>query len=324
MIDVDPGLDTKLQAFFEHIEASMPPAGLTNIDVTTPARGRRTFNLLAGLAAAVVVAGSVAVFALELRSHNTPAPGPAATSALAVGARFCFPLGAQDDALAGRRGIPSVGTQGDDGDARSRIGAAADVRPAGNAVHPVRLRRPGSLQVPLDRSRDRQRPAAVLERHRRHHDHRGESEGLRRQAAHATGHSGPFDDVGDLHRREQAAASGVDRGARSASPGTGDLRHRLDHPADLHRWTGRVARRPRGVQLREHRRRDRDGGQHLLRRRQQYGCSSANGSFGGSGHGPPGPGRQWADQREGQGRSVDQLGDPHHRGSDRTPTTVFR
>jgi hypothetical protein len=81
MIDVDPGLDAKLQAFFEHIEASIPPAALTDIDTRVVARTGGSFNLFAGLAAATVIAGSVAVFALELRSHNTPGPGPAATSA---------------------------------------------------------------------------------------------------------------------------------------------------------------------------------------------------------------------------------------------------
>ena len=81
MIDVDPGLDAKLHAFFEHIEASIPPAGLTDIDTRVVAHTGRSFNLFAGLAAATVIAGSVAVFALELRSHNTPGPGPAATSA---------------------------------------------------------------------------------------------------------------------------------------------------------------------------------------------------------------------------------------------------
>ena len=81
MIDVDPGLDAKLHAFFEDIEASIPPAGLTDIDTRVVARTGRSFNLFAGLAAATVIAGSVAVFALELRSHNTPGSGPAATSA---------------------------------------------------------------------------------------------------------------------------------------------------------------------------------------------------------------------------------------------------
>jgi hypothetical protein len=80
MLDIDPRLDSKLQAFFEHIEASTPPSGLTNIEVAAPHRGSRTFNLFAGLAAAAVVAASVAVFAVELRDHHTPAPGPAVTS----------------------------------------------------------------------------------------------------------------------------------------------------------------------------------------------------------------------------------------------------
>lgn len=103
MIDVDPRLDAKLQAFFEHIEASTPPAGLTAIDTTTPARARRTFNLFAGLAAAAVVAGSVAVFALELRSHNTPGPGPVATSASAS----ARPSALKKMPLLGSAGIPA-------------------------------------------------------------------------------------------------------------------------------------------------------------------------------------------------------------------------
>jgi hypothetical protein len=73
MVDIDPALDTKLRAFFERIEASPAPPGLTNVDVTAPARGRRSINLLAGVAAAAVVAGSVAVFAIALRSHEAPA-----------------------------------------------------------------------------------------------------------------------------------------------------------------------------------------------------------------------------------------------------------
>ena len=36
MLDIDPGLDTKLRAFFEHIEASGPPSGLTDIDIGAP------------------------------------------------------------------------------------------------------------------------------------------------------------------------------------------------------------------------------------------------------------------------------------------------
>jgi len=39
MVDIDPGLDTKLRAFFEHIEASPTPPGLTDVDVTAPLAG---------------------------------------------------------------------------------------------------------------------------------------------------------------------------------------------------------------------------------------------------------------------------------------------
>jgi hypothetical protein len=78
MVDIDPGLDTKLRAFFEHVEASTPPSGLTDIDLAAPDRGRRPmFNLFAGLAAAAVVAAGVAVFAIELSSRDNPAPRPA-------------------------------------------------------------------------------------------------------------------------------------------------------------------------------------------------------------------------------------------------------
>lgn len=82
MVDIEPGLDSKLRAFFEHIEASNPSSGLTNIDVAMPDRRRRSvFNLFAGIAAAALVAASVTVFAIELRTHGNPAPGPAVRSA---------------------------------------------------------------------------------------------------------------------------------------------------------------------------------------------------------------------------------------------------
>ncbi|MFZ0178632.1 MAG: hypothetical protein WAL84_02005 [Candidatus Dormiibacterota bacterium] len=82
MVDIDPRLDSKLRVFFERIESSTPPPGLTDIDVESPGHGRRaTFNLFAGLAAAAVIAAGIAVFAIELSSHDNPAPGPAAGSA---------------------------------------------------------------------------------------------------------------------------------------------------------------------------------------------------------------------------------------------------
>jgi hypothetical protein len=81
MVDMDLGLDTKLRAFFEHIEESPPPSGLTDIDLAAPDRGRRPmYNLLAGLTAAAVVVAGVAVFAIELSSRVNPAPPPAASA----------------------------------------------------------------------------------------------------------------------------------------------------------------------------------------------------------------------------------------------------
>jgi hypothetical protein len=81
MIDFDSGLDIKLRAFFDQIEAASVPSDLTNIEVGAPSRRRVTFNLFAGLAAAAVVAASVTVFAIELRAHDHANPAPVATSA---------------------------------------------------------------------------------------------------------------------------------------------------------------------------------------------------------------------------------------------------
>jgi hypothetical protein len=73
MLDIDPGLETKLRAFFEHIEASPAPSALTDIATPAPSRRRRTINLVAGLAAIAVVASSVTLFAVELSNHHAPA-----------------------------------------------------------------------------------------------------------------------------------------------------------------------------------------------------------------------------------------------------------
>ena len=95
MVDIDPGLDTKLRAFFEHIEASSPPSDLTDVDVAVRDRPRRIFNLFTGVAAAALVAASVTVFALELRSHDKASPGPAVTSAPPSASASSSPLTSQ-------------------------------------------------------------------------------------------------------------------------------------------------------------------------------------------------------------------------------------
>ncbi len=83
MVDIDPGLDTKLRAFFERIEASPPPSALTDIRTPAPSHRRRTINLVAGVAAVAVVVASVTLFGVELGSRHTPAkPSLPASAAL--------------------------------------------------------------------------------------------------------------------------------------------------------------------------------------------------------------------------------------------------
>ena len=110
MIDMDPRLDTKLRAFFERIEASAPPSAVTDIVETTPDRRRRTLNLFAGLAAATVVAASVALFAIELRGHDGGGLSPVGTSAPAKASPSASPSAAalKSMPLLGLGGIPSA------------------------------------------------------------------------------------------------------------------------------------------------------------------------------------------------------------------------
>lgn len=100
MVDIDPGLDAKLRAFFDHIEASTPPSALTDVKVTTPDRRRRMINLFASLAAGAVVAASVTLFAVELRNHHGPAP--AVTPSLPASAALLKQM-----PLMGQGGVPS-------------------------------------------------------------------------------------------------------------------------------------------------------------------------------------------------------------------------
>jgi hypothetical protein len=108
MLDIDPGLDTKLRAFFEQVEASAPPSGLTDIKVVMPDRRRRTLNLIAGVAAAALVAASVTVLALELRSHDKASPTPAGTSAPSpASSRSPFTSQLKEMPLLGGAGVPA-------------------------------------------------------------------------------------------------------------------------------------------------------------------------------------------------------------------------
>ena len=80
MLDIDPGLDPKLRAFFDHIEGLTPPSRLTDISPVAPDHRRRMINVFAGLAAVAVIAASVTLFAVELRGHRSSAPVVASTS----------------------------------------------------------------------------------------------------------------------------------------------------------------------------------------------------------------------------------------------------
>ena len=97
MLDIDSGLDSKLDALFEHIKASPPPPALADITKPAPSRRRRTINFAAGLAAVVVVAASVTVFAVELGKHHGPAgQSPASQPSLpAASGTFTPPVGSK-------------------------------------------------------------------------------------------------------------------------------------------------------------------------------------------------------------------------------------
>jgi hypothetical protein len=78
MIDIDPRLDTRLRTFYEYIEDQSPSRDLAGFTPPAPAR-RRNINLVAGVAAAAMVAAGIAVFAIELQQRHDATPAPATT-----------------------------------------------------------------------------------------------------------------------------------------------------------------------------------------------------------------------------------------------------
>lgn len=99
MLDIDPGLDTRLRVFFDHIEASPPPSALTDINIA-PARRRGMTNLLAGLTAVAVVVAGVTLFAVELRSHRSSPPAITSSSPPSASLLKRMPL-------LGNQGVPT-------------------------------------------------------------------------------------------------------------------------------------------------------------------------------------------------------------------------
>jgi hypothetical protein len=81
MLDLDPGLDARLRAFFDQIERDALTSALTDFDPATEPKGRRTINLFAGALGIAVIAAGAVVFAIELNGHhNGDAPNPSGHS----------------------------------------------------------------------------------------------------------------------------------------------------------------------------------------------------------------------------------------------------
>jgi hypothetical protein len=81
MLDLEPGLDARLRAFFDRIESDALTSAPADFDPATKPKGRRTINLFAGALAITVIAASAAAFAIELNSHHDrPSPNPSGHS----------------------------------------------------------------------------------------------------------------------------------------------------------------------------------------------------------------------------------------------------
>ena len=77
MVEIDPGLDTRLRAFFDHYEGETMPAHLGTFDQGARQTRRRPVQLIAGALGVAVIAAAVAVFAIELNSHGHAGQSPA-------------------------------------------------------------------------------------------------------------------------------------------------------------------------------------------------------------------------------------------------------
>ena len=79
MLDIDPGLDSKLRTLYEHIEAQSVSHALTGFEAPHPRPRRRTLNLMAAVVGVAVLAAAVVVFATELAHREPEHPAPAAS-----------------------------------------------------------------------------------------------------------------------------------------------------------------------------------------------------------------------------------------------------
>jgi hypothetical protein len=92
MVEIDPGLDARLGAFFDHYGAEAMPSRLATFDQSAKPKRRSAVQLFAGAISVAVIAAGIAVLTIELRSHDNPAPSPAGTSS---GVRSSLPSAAQ-------------------------------------------------------------------------------------------------------------------------------------------------------------------------------------------------------------------------------------
>ena len=59
MIDIDPGLDSRLRSFYERIEDERPRRGFESFEVTRPRPHLRALHFVAGMAGVAIVAAGV-------------------------------------------------------------------------------------------------------------------------------------------------------------------------------------------------------------------------------------------------------------------------
>ena len=79
MLDIEPELDRKLRAFYDHIEAQDPPASLELIATPALPSGRKVLGRLVSVAGIAAIAAGIVLFATELNAHRitTPTTHPA-------------------------------------------------------------------------------------------------------------------------------------------------------------------------------------------------------------------------------------------------------
>ena len=84
MLDIEPELDRKLRALYDHIETQDPPASLAFFTVPSVRSRHQVLSRLVAIAAVAALAAAIGLFASELNGHRgttspTPTTQPAST-----------------------------------------------------------------------------------------------------------------------------------------------------------------------------------------------------------------------------------------------------